>query len=100
MGSLKIFQSPLIIIYTSYYILEFSIDAPKRINQITVHILHIQEIKIQIVDIIYITNEDYNIIQHTRKSLLFNNCEPWIKKDSSIFDVTMGAFDGTEVCEM
>ena len=47
-----------------------------------------------------ITEEDYSIIQHARKSLLFNNGEPWIKKDSGLFDVTMGAFDRAEVCEM
>ena len=44
--------------------------------------------------------EDFDIIQHARKSLLFKNGEPWIKKDSGIFDAKMGAFDGTQVCEM
>ena len=47
-----------------------------------------------------ITNEDKVIIKHARKSLLYNNREPWMKKDSGLFDVTMGAYDGAEVCEL
>ena len=35
------------------------------------------------------------IINHARKSLL-----TWIKKKSGLFDVTMGAYDGAEVCEL
>ena len=38
------------------------------------------------------------IIFHSRKSLLLNNQHVWIKRKVS-FDVTMGAFDGVEVCE-
>ena len=37
---------------------------------------------------------------HARKSLLFNNGTTWIKKDSNLFDVTMGSFDGAEICEL
>jgi len=37
---------------------------------------------------------------HSRKSLLFNNGNAWIKKDNSSFDVTMGSYDGAEVCEL
>ena len=47
-----------------------------------------------------ITNEDKVIIKHARKSLLYGNSEPWMKKDSGLFDVTMGAYDGAEVCEL
>ena len=47
-----------------------------------------------------ITKEDKIIIKHARKSLLYNNSEPWMKKDSGLFDVTMGAYDGAEVCEL
>ena len=36
---------------------------------------------------------------HSRKSLLFNNGTAWIKKKRS-FDVTMGSYDGAEVCEL
>ena len=45
-----------------------------------------------------ITNEDKVIIKHARKSLLYDNWEPWMKKDSGLFDVTMDAYDGAEVC--
>ena len=30
----------------------------------------------------------------------FNNEETWIKKNCGQFDVTMGAYDGAEVCEL
>ena len=43
---------------------------------------------------------DMDTILHARKSLLYKQGEPWMKKDSGIFDVTMGAFDGAEVCEL
>ena len=38
-----------------------------------------------------ITNEEKVIIKHARKSLLYDNSEPWLKKDSRLFDVTMAA---------
>ena len=35
------------------------------------------------------------------KIVIFNNQQTWIKKEESgLFDVTMGAFDGAEVCEL
>ena len=38
---------------------------------------------------------------HCRKSLLFNNTDIGIKKESNKnFDVTIGSFDSTEVCEL
>ena len=42
------------------------------------------------------------IIKHARKSVLFNDDgKPWTKKDSnSLFDVTMGSYDGAEICEL
>ena len=39
------------------------------------------------------------IICHARKSVLFNGQHVWIKKEGGLFDVTMGAFNGAEVCE-
>ena len=39
-------------------------------------------------------------ILHARKSLLFNKNEVWVKKANPDFDVTMGSFDGEEVCEL
>ena len=48
-----------------------------------------------------ISAKDIKIIMHARKSVLFNNDTPWKKKDNgSLFDVTMGSFDGAEVCEL
>ena len=41
------------------------------------------------------------IINHCRKSLLFSEDEAWKKKQNhSCFDVTMGCFDGAEICEL
>jgi hypothetical protein len=47
-----------------------------------------------------VNQEDIKFVLHARKSLLFNNGDSWIKKNGGIFDVTMGAFDGAEVCEL
>ena len=48
-----------------------------------------------------ISEQDKSIIMHTRKSLLFDNDKPWCKKNNAnMFDVTMGSFDGPEVCEL
>ena len=42
-----------------------------------------------------------NIINHARKSLLFDDSGAWVKKDGNpLFDVTMGSFDGAEVYEL
>ena len=48
----------------------------------------------------HISDDDKAIIYHARKSLLFNDQQTWIKRDSGLFDVTMGAYDGAEVCEL
>ena len=47
-------------------------------------------------------NEDaIQIIFNARRSVLFDtNHTPWVKKDNSQFDVTMGSFDGAEICEL
>ena len=49
-----------------------------------------------------ITNSDIEIIyMHARKSLLFDKDKVWVKKNSdSTFDVTMGSYDGAEVCDL
>ena len=39
-------------------------------------------------------------ILHSRKTLLFNKNDVWVKKDNPDFDVTMGSYDGAEVCEL
>ena len=48
-----------------------------------------------------ISDEDIEIIMHSRKTLLFGNNKPWVKRGNSpMFDVAMGSYDGTEVCEL
>ena len=48
-----------------------------------------------------ITDSFINIIHYSRKSLLFDKTSAWIKKENnSLFDVTMGSYDGTEACEL
>ena len=47
-----------------------------------------------------LSQEDIRLIKHSRKSLLFDpKGEAWHRKNS-LFDVTMGAPDGAEVCEL
>ena len=47
-----------------------------------------------------IKKKDMDLIMHARKSLLFGDGSTWTKKEGGIFDVTMGAYDGAEVCEL
>ena len=48
-----------------------------------------------------ISNDNTRLTKHCGKSLLFSNNEAWKKKQTeSCFDVTMGSFDGAEVCEL
>ena len=50
---------------------------------------------------ISISKCDIDVINHTRKSLLFDRFSTWIKKQRGLFDVSMGAFDPyDEVCEL
>ena len=46
-----------------------------------------------------ISTDHKAIIKHAWKSFLFNKSEIWMKKDSVLFDVAIGAFDGAKVCE-
>ena len=47
-----------------------------------------------------VSDEDEEIIVHSRKTLLFNDNEPWVKAgDFPMFVVAMGSYDGAEVCE-
>ena len=51
--------------------------------------------------LVNISDEEINTITHSRKSLLFNNADIWIKKnEDQDFDVVMGSFDGAELCEL
>ena len=38
--------------------------------------------------------------KNAKISLLFNNQQTWIKRDSGLFDVTMRVYDETEVYEL
>ena len=41
------------------------------------------------------------IIKHCRKSLLYNNQEPWKKKNTdSSFDLIMGSYDVAKLCKL
>ena len=51
--------------------------------------------------IIPIPDNHISIIKHARKSLLFNQETPWVKRNNdTMFDVTMGSFDGAEICNL
>ena len=48
-----------------------------------------------------VSEQEVEIILHSRKTLLFEKSEPWVKRgDSPMFDVAMGCYDGAEVCEL
>ena len=47
-----------------------------------------------------ISTQDEEIIWHARKSLLFGDNSTWVKREGGQFDVTMGSYDGAEVCEL
>ena len=47
-----------------------------------------------------VEEEVITAIFHARKSLLINKTSVWVKKDNPDFDVTMGSYDGAEVCEL
>ena len=50
--------------------------------------------------IINLDDHDKKIIYHSCKSLLFNQGQTGMKKGSHMFDVSMGQYDGAEVCEL
>ena len=48
-----------------------------------------------------LTNSDYDILLHCKKSFLFDGQSIWKKKSQTDdFDVTMGSYDGAETCEL
>ena len=51
---------------------------------------------------VQITGDDKKIIYHSRKSLLFDRGNTWMKKrgEGDLFDRAMGAYDGAEACEL
>ena len=49
---------------------------------------------------IFISKADLDTIFAARQSFLFHEDEPWEKVGAENFDVTMGAYDGAECCEV
>ena len=49
---------------------------------------------------IQIKREVLNIIKHTRKLLLYNKEIPQQKKNTNLFDVAVGVYNGVEVCKI
>ena len=48
-----------------------------------------------------IDSDAVNVIMHSRKSFLFEcSGNIWVKKENEDFDVTMGSYDGAEICEL
>ena len=47
-----------------------------------------------------ITDEQLAVMKNARKSFLFFEDSTWIKKNNSNFDVSMGSYDGAEICEL
>ena len=49
--------------------------------------------------VVHITEQQKSILKNSRDSILFHNNRNWQKK-SGLFDVTMGSYDGCELCEL
>ena len=49
---------------------------------------------------VQITEDDKKIIYHSRKSLLFDRGNTWMKKGGDLFDVAMGAYHSAEVRDL
>ena len=47
-----------------------------------------------------IAGKDREIIYHAHNSLLFDEKDTWKKMSSGLFDITVGAYDGVEVCQL
>ena len=51
--------------------------------------------------LITISDDIIQLIKQARKSLLFTEGNIWMKKgENALFDVTMGSYDGGEICEL
>jgi hypothetical protein len=47
-----------------------------------------------------ITQQTKDIIHQATHSFLFSDNQSWVKKNGGTFDITMGGFHGTEVCDL
>ena len=50
--------------------------------------------------LVEITDEEKHIIYSTKQNVLYWNGKPWVKKDDSKCDVTMGSWDGAETSDL
>ena len=48
----------------------------------------------------HISDSEKKILMESKKSLIFINGKPWVKKGGSEFDVAQGSYDGAEACEL
>ena len=79
-------------IYIYIYILEFYPSITEKL---------LDDVITWAKSLIKIPEDDTTVIKHARESLLFYNEKTWVKNnDQSLFDVTMGSYDGAEVCEL
>ena len=53
---------------------------------------------LSIIKKVSITQEEKKIIYYSRKSLLLKDQETWIEKEGELFNVTMGVYDGADIC--
>ena len=52
-------------------------------------------------EIYNLSNDEISIITQSKKTLLFSDGKPWVKKDDeNDFDVPMACYNGAEVCEL
>ena len=47
-----------------------------------------------------ISEDDKKLFFHCRKSYLFSKDKIWVKRGNPNFDVTMGSYDGAEICDI
>ena len=47
-----------------------------------------------------VSDLDRRLIKHAKQTILFNQDQPWAKKSNTLFDITMGSYDGAECCEL
>ena len=47
-----------------------------------------------------IDDDTTNLIMHCRKFVLFGDDSRWTKTNDNLFDVTMGSYNGTQICEL
>ena len=50
--------------------------------------------------LVEITEEDKELFLYTKMSILVSDNTSWVKKGDTNFDVTMGAWDGAEACDL